>query len=165
LLFAIALILHFIIWRICLPKRQTKALTLIFFGVLFFGALLCFKCTAAIRIFAYHPPGSISEFFQLCLFFSVLTVAYLITYSAVEADSPSLVIAMKIYAAGPTGLSKDTLERELNNAVLITPRIRDLVMDKMVESVGGRYRLKTKGIWMARLFGFYRKLMGAGMGG
>jgi hypothetical protein len=107
----------------------------------------------------------LESFFQLSIYFLSLTLAYLITYSAIEADSPSLLIVIKIFEADSFGLSKESLEYELNNAVLIEPRINDLTRDKMAEFHEGKYRLRMKGILLARLFTFYRNMLKAGKGG
>jgi len=99
------------------------------------------------------------------IYFIALTLAYMITYSAVEVDSPSLIIIMKISEAGKLGLTKESLEGEMDDSVLIKPRLKDLLIDRMAEVHEGRYRLRKKGILMARLFTFYRNMMRAGKGG
>jgi hypothetical protein len=165
LLFLTGLVVHLIVWRIRLPRRQTKGLLIIFLVTLVFGCVLYDDTVPTLNTSGADSPFALAEFFQLSLFFLSLTMAYLITYSAVEADSPSLVIVRKISEAGTGGLKKDLLAREIDESVLILPRLKDLIVDKMAVIEHGRYRLKTKGVIMARLFKFYRRLMGAGMGG
>ena len=164
-LFCISFLLHLIIWRVHLPKRQTKVLLLLFLGVLVLGTLFLFKYAMSINIFSIHPPVSMPEYFQIWLYFVSLTLAYMITYSAIEVDSPSLLIIMKISEAGPIGLTKDQLEYEMDDNVLIKPRIEDMLLDRMVELKEERYRLTMKGVLLARLFTFYRSVMRAGKGG
>ena len=96
LLFMAAFVLHVVVWRIRLPKRQTKALLFIFFGVLACGSLLLFKYPGTIIILGLHPPVAVPEYCRIWLYFVSLTLAYMITYSAIEADSPSLMIILKI---------------------------------------------------------------------
>ena len=138
---------------------------MLFSGVIGLGTLCLFRYSASINIFGIHPPVALAEYFQIWLFFIALTLAYMITYSAIEADSPSLLIIMKIYEAGSSGLSKEILYREMNDDILIRPRVNDLIVDKMADLQGKRYRLKIKGIYMARLFTFFRGVMRAGKGG
>jgi len=164
LLYATAFCLHLVIWKIYLPIRQTRAILNIFIGVLFFGCI-AFVCFPHVTLFGVAAPTKVAEYIQIVFLFVSLTMAYIITYSAIEADSPSIVIILKIYEAGISGLHKDVLARELNNSVLILPRIRDLVMDKMATLVDGRYIIKTKGVWMVLIVSFYRRLIGVGMGG
>ena len=118
-----------------------------------------------LSVLRIYPPTSFAEHFQLSIYFFSLTLAYLITYSAIEADSPSLLIVRKILEAGSFGLSKKSLEDELDNSVLIEPRINDLLRDKMAELHEGKYRLKMKGLLLARLFTFYRNMLKVGKGG
>ena len=165
ILFGFAFVLHVVWWRIRLPKRQTKVLLLIFFGFLCVGSLILQRYTLKISIFGLHPPSDISEYFQLAIYFISLTLAYMITYSAIEADSPSLLIVMRISDAGKSGLSKELLERDMDDTVLLSPRIADLLIDKMAGIREGKYLLTPKGLLMARLFKFYRDLMRADKGG
>ena len=129
------------------------------------GTLFLFKYTMSINIFSIHPPVSVPEYFQLWLYFVSLTLAYMITYSAIEVDSPSLLIIMKISEAGPIGLTKDQLKYEMDDSVLIKPRIEDMLLDRMTELKQGRFQLTMKGVLLARPFIFYRNLMSAGKGG
>jgi len=157
--------MQLVLWRIRLPKRQTRAIILLFVGTFCCGYFTIWKYGSHLCIFGIYPPNSLAEHFQLSIYFFSLTLAYLITYSAIEADSPSLLIVIKIFEAGSLGLSKESLEYELNNAVLIEPRINDLTRDKMAEFHEGKYRLRMKGILLARLFTFYRNMLKAGKGG
>ena len=56
-------------------------------------------------------------------------------------------------------------ELDLDDDLLIKPRVADLVRDQMVEIQNGNYDLKTKGRIMALVFRQFRHLMGAGKGG
>jgi len=165
LLFGLAFVFHVVWWRLHLPKRQTKVLLLVFFAVLCAGSFIIQQYTLKISIFGLHPPSDISEYFQLGIYFISLTLAYMITYSAIEADSPSLIIVMMISKAGKSGLSKEVLERDMGDSVLIAPRINDLLTDKMAEMREGKYLLTRKGLLVVRLFKFYRDLMRADKGG
>jgi hypothetical protein len=165
LLFGLSFLLQLIMWRISLPKRQTKSLLLLFFAVFFCGSLILNKFVTAITIFGIHPPASLPEYFQMWLYLVSLTLAYMITYSAIEVDSPSLLIIMKISEAEPIGLTKKQLKLGLGDDVLIKPRIDDMLLDRMAELKQGRYRLTRKGILLAQLFIFYRNLMRASRGG
>lgn len=83
----------------------------------------------------------------------------MITYSALEADSPSLVIVTTIANAGPNGLDKKYFDELMNDDILVKPRIRDLLLNKMAEMEGDKYVLTPKGVLFARIFIVYRKIM------
>jgi hypothetical protein len=165
LLFGLSLVLNFVIWRIHLPKRQAKIIFLLFAGALFCGSYILWKFSQELSLLGLRPPGALAQYLQLWMYYVSLTLAYMITYSAIEADSPSLIIIMKIYEAGSSGLAKESLERAMNDRVLIEPRLKDLLVDKMADFQEGKYRITKKGVLIARLFTFYRGLMKAGKGG
>ncbi len=165
LLLGSAFLLHLVWWRIHLPKRQTKVLVLLFLGVLFSGSAVLCMAAEEFTLFGVPPPGSLAGFLQMGLYFISFTLAYMITYSAIEVDSPSLLIVLKIAQAGQAGLDPVVLRNEMDNHVLVVPRVRDLLTDRMAELRDGKYRLREKGRLMALLFSSYRGLMGAGKGG
>lgn len=156
--FGFAFLLHLIVWRIRLPKRQTKALLLLFLGTLplGFGILWSMQHILAIEVFV---PSSLSEYFHIFLFVLSFTLAYVITYSALEADSPSLVMIMSIAGSGSEGLPKKQFAQQMNDEILVVPRVRDLLRDNMIVIEDGKYKLTLKGLVFVRIFIFYRRML------
>lgn len=158
---ALAFGVHILVWRIRLPRRQTKALLAIFLGALAVGL-----CLAAFWPSAHAlAPDDIWGQAHVALFVLAVMGAYVITYTAVEADSPTLVMVMLIRAAGPEGLDRKVFAALLTDELLVLPRLRDMVRDGTAIMEGGRYRLTAKGRRFARIFGAYRRLLGGEMGG
>ncbi|MCZ7644144.1 MAG: hypothetical protein M5U26_02505 [Planctomycetota bacterium] len=91
--------------------------------------------------------------------------AYIITYSAVEVDSPSLVMIMSVDQAGAEGLPKVDFHRRMNDDVLVRPRLRDMLRDGLAVREDGRYRLTAKGRRSIRVFVLFRRLMRLSKGG
>src|SRR3989338_10174988 len=106
LLFSFAFFLHVILWKIYLPKRQAKVLLQIFFGILIVGILFLINISSFVSEAENLVPQKIPEYLHICLIFISLTLSYMITYSALEADSPTLVMVMTIEKAGQEGLDK-----------------------------------------------------------
>ena len=154
-----ALLIHFIIWRIHLPQNQTKALIKIFFGTLAVGILVLWKFADYVLFFGISAPTEIYEYLHLSFFFISLTLAYITTYSALEVDSPSLLIVMDIAEVGSGGLDNNSLKQKLNDDLLLVPRINDLISGKLAYLDGEVYRLTRKGSYIARTFAAYRKLL------
>jgi hypothetical protein len=159
ILLGIAFFLHLLIWKIRLPKKQTKALLLIFFVTLSIGC-----------VFIFYLPGMIAfdsfwQYLHMSIFFVSFTLSYVITYSALEADSPSLVIVDLIHSAGINGLPDDELKSRLTDDVLVHPRIRDLYRDELIFNKYGKIFLTAKGKRLVRIFIFYRWLLNANKGG
>lgn len=164
-LFAAAFLLQVALWRVRVPVRQVKVLLAIFAGT--FAAALAAGGLAAAAAPAWGrflPRGG-AEWLQLALFHVAATLAYMITYSAVEVDSPSLHMVLAIRAGGAAGLPEADLLALRRDDRLVAPRVRDLVTDRMAVLAGGRYRLTPKGALLARTFVLYRALLGAGKGG
>lgn len=164
-LFIDSFILHLIIWKIRVPVKQTNALLLLFFGNLFF----CFAMFLSIRsffpIYSQLIPSAPFEYLRICILFAALTLAYIITYSAIEVDSPSLIIVLAIDKAGKSGLEKSKLENFLTDEFLVVPRAMDLVRDRLIYSDNNRFKLTTKGRLFVAIFIFWRKLMKRKIGG
>ena len=163
ILITLAFMLHVVLWRIRLPKRQTRTMLLLFFTVMIIGNIVLLS--SSITILNVSAPSSLLECLHISLFFTSLTLAYMITYSAMEADSPSLVIITSIARAGSSGIAKEDFDEALNDDVLVKPRINDLLRDEMAYLDGDRYRLTPKGIRFARIFIVFRGLLKAPKGG
>ncbi|MFA5848084.1 MAG: hypothetical protein WC855_14410 [Thermodesulfovibrionales bacterium] len=165
ILFLMAFILQLIIWKIRIPKRQIKVLLVIFFGTLFTGLLTLKIAPFSIPGLAVYSPRHPLEYLHISISFISLTLAYMITYSAIEADSPSLVMIRAVAKAGLGGLDKKEFEKTMNDELLVIPRVRDLLNDKMAYIDGDKYRLTPKGFLFARLFVLSRKILNAPKGG
>ncbi|MFH0731394.1 MAG: hypothetical protein V2A72_00540 [Candidatus Omnitrophota bacterium] len=152
ILFLFSFGIHFLIWKVYLPrKNHTKVLLIIFFGVLSVG-IWCFRKDPAFC-------------FQLVLFYSSLALAYIVSYSAIEVDSPSLIMILDIAKAYPLGLTKEEFYAGFSDELLVLPRLNDLVKDGMVVLDKGLYRPTPKGVLLADIFINFRRLLKAPKGG
>ena len=159
-IFFAALAFHLAVWKISLPRRQAKALGLI---------LLCVSLAGLAALFFLRGlplrPETAPEFAHLALYLAAFSLAYLITYSAIEVDSPSLLIIRRIAQAGPQGIEAVALRAGFDERTLVKPRMDDLLADRMAVIENGRYTLLPKGAALAALFGNFRRLLKAGKGG
>lgn len=160
-----AFAIHLAVWKIRLPKRQTRTILLIFFGLLTAILLGLSSLASALPQLGISSPPPFASYLHIAGFVISFTLAYMITYSAVEVDSPSLVMTLAIHRAGCRGLPEAEFQAMMNDALLIEPRIRDMLRDKMVRREGEVYYLTPKGARMARLFIFHRALLNVGKGG
>ena len=164
-LFTLALIIHFIIWRLSLPKKNhTVSLLEIFFGVLIAGIFLS-RIYSSVSFLGVSLPQGLSEYLLISFSYTALTLAYIVSYSAIEVDSPSLLMVLYISQSASRGLSKEKIEKIMTDDFLVKPRIDDLVKDKMLFFDKGLYKIASKGALLANIFIFYRKLLNAPKGG
>jgi hypothetical protein len=161
---ALAFVSHLILWRVRLPRRQTRTLLILFLGIPTAFISLAMRCTLPAAQ-ALHLPRGAPQYAQVMLFAVAMAMGYVISYSAIEADSPSLVLALAIAGAGPEGLSEAALLESASDDVLIRPRIADLLRDGHIRRTRGGYEITGKGRGFVRIFIIARQVLGAGKGG
>ena len=122
-----------------LPRHHIAVLLRLYAGVLAAGLLTLPLLPARASLLGAPPPRSAAELLHVGVFFGALALAWIVTYTALPVDSPSLTMLLNIAAAGPAGLPAADLERLLTDEVLVRPRLEDLVRERMVEVRGGRY--------------------------
>jgi len=160
-----AFVTHVIVWRLRVPKRQGRGILWIFVLTLFVG-LMFFIATGNSEVDPQHPAaGHLFRSMNWIIFYITCTLAYLISFTAIEADSPSLVMVKMILESGDKGLSPEVLRESVANDDLVVPRISDLVRDKMIVEERGRLLLTPKGHFLSQLFIYQRSLFRLGPGG
>jgi hypothetical protein len=139
-----AFLLHVTIWRIFIPVHQTRALLLIFFGMLMAGLG---------ATFAGIPPRlSLPEALHVAIFHVSASLAYICFYSAIEGTSPSTAIVVMTAEAGQTGCCRDDYKVIINNDLLIGSRFRAMIRDGLVCELPTGYRLTDRGFRLGHLF-------------
>lgn len=161
----LAFLIHLVVWKIRTPKYQTKTLLQIFFGTYFLSVLIFELFFPLEWRSGVYAPQIFFDYVHILLLFTSFTLAYIITYSALEVDSPSLLIVKLISESGPGGLEKEVLFTKLSDEILVIPRINDLLRDHMALLKGNQLYLTPKGKWFVRIFIFYRSLLNAKPGG
>jgi len=141
---ATALGLHILLWRISLPKRQTRALLLIFLAVLVVGL--------GGAMMGLLPRLTLIEELHVAIFQVAAALAYACLYSAIEGDSPSVAIVRFTAAAGEQGRRRDAYKAIVNDDLLIGSRFRAMIRDGLVEERPDGYRLTAAGERLAAFF-------------
>lgn len=161
--FVLAFIAHLAIWRIKTPVKQIKTLLKIFFGIFFLTlfALNILGIYTEINVL----PNSFPEYLQLFILYVSLVLAYLTTYSAMDVDSPSLVIVMSVAGAGDKGLTQNELDEQLTDGKLIVPRVDDLIRDGLAYADKDKYKISKTGATLVKIIIAYRNLINAPKGG
>jgi len=158
----LALAVHWLVWRIAIPRRQTRALLATFaivLIVLFVVLLLVPKSVPGWR------PTSAWEWLHVGTFYVAVTLAYVVVYSALEERSPSMTLLSYVASAPETGRSRRELEAVLGSASPVEIRLDALVRDRMVDEQQGFCRLTDKGSRWAATFEGARRFLGFGKGG
>jgi hypothetical protein len=152
-LLAIALVIHVIWWRLRVPRRQPFVLAMLLLSV----AVCGFAAIHAADLFSGELP--LPRFLLAFLLYGSGGVVYLIFFSAMEEDSPSLTLIRLISEAGPRGIHRDDLMRVVERHSYIKVRIDMMVSDGMAVETPEGLRLASQGLWLSRIVLFYRKLL------
>lgn len=159
-----AFLIHLFLWKKSMPYKHTDTLLKIFCGVFVIASTL--YATLFTNIFFGIPaPSSWADFIAFFLFYAALSMAYIITYSAIEVDSPSLTMISLIAESACKGVSKNAFKQKLTDNILVIPRVKDLVRDGLAQKDGVFYKITIKGSRFVNIFIFFRRCLNASKGG
>lgn len=153
--FALLLLAQMVVWRLRRGSGNYGTLLALALGVL----------VAGLAAFVGLGIGGGFDAWTATMLYGALVLAYTVTYSAVQADSPTMSVLFRIEASGDHGLSYDELASELDDAVLVIPRLEDLVAGGLAVRDGGRYTIAPAGALLARVYIVYRGILRMEKGG
>ena len=170
LAFAALLVLQGVVWRLRAVRGHYLALS----------GLAAFVLVWMTGVFAALRLGSPFDWANAALLYVALTLAYMVTYSAMQGDSPTFAILRAVGAAGERGCLLGDLYARFDDQRLIVARLDDLVNgglavcsawvthDRTTSTFvlgAATYRLTSRGRVLTRLFLAYRRLLGMEKGG
>jgi len=148
-LLALAWALHLVVWRVRVPAFQIRALLAVFALVI-----------AGWLVPAVVQGVSWLEIAQVALFYISMALSYVITYSAIEGDSPTLSLVRTLANKGGAGLSEEGLEEFVRERPFVKTRLAALVHSGLVREKNGFYVLCGKPSLFFRVILAFRKLYG-----
>ncbi len=152
-LFVVALILHIAWWRVRVPRQQSAVLIGLFLATATCGV-------AAISVGGFFPGElPLPRLLLAILLFGSFGVVYLILFSALESDSPTLTMLGLIAARGSCGIRRDELMWAMKRHSYAQVRIDQMVADGMAIETPSGVRLAAQGLWLSSLVLFYRRLL------
>jgi hypothetical protein len=153
----VAFLAHLALWRIRLPTAQLKVLLLVFFMT---------WCTAVVvawlsnwRFVSFADGQAAVGFLYFCLFYWAAALCYVITYSAMEGDSPTLSLTRHLHKKGPQGISHEEIEKFFRQRPFVGARVKALVTDDIFLEESGGYRLASGKYLFFRLILGYRRVV------
>jgi hypothetical protein len=148
-LFLLAFAVHLVSWRTRLPKHHIKALLLIFAVV-----SLLWLPVALICAFGFF------RILHVALFYGSMSLCYVITYSAIEADSPTLSLVRFLAEAKEAGRSLGEVGDFMASRPFVRARLAALVLSGLIREEGGRYAAVGNEPFSFRVILGFRKLYG-----
>lgn len=160
-LLAATFLVHLIWWRIRTPRRQTALILLWFFAALPLGIVVA-RTVPALQPYA---PTDVWAILLVAQFQFGSALAYACINSALQHDSPALMVVTYVALSGPAGCTRDDVRTILRDDLLIEPRIREFTVGGLVTLTDGRYRLTPRGLRFLRTMTLIRTLFRLPRGG
>ena len=160
-LFLAGFLVHWILWRIRIPLRQTAAILLILLATLPVG-LAAGIFLPPLKILG---PLGFWECLHISIFHVAMALAYAVCNSALEERSPSMTLLTFVADARGQGRTREELEAILRSASPVEVRLKAMVRDRLATEAEGVYRLTPKGRAWVRIFLFWRRLLKMEKGG
>ncbi len=167
-LFAAAFLAHWLLWRVWLPKRQIVALLWVFqgiFAVVLLWGWLVSSGEASAKPQAAFWPCDFWQWLHVALFYEAVSLAYIVAYSALEQDSPSMTIVVFVADAKGRGRTREELYSLIGQDFITGYRFDSMVHGGLIARVGDVYVLTSRGRFWAHLFRWYRKMFRLDLGG
>ena len=99
------------------------------------------------------------SFLYFSLFYWAAALCYVITYSAMEGDSPTLSLTRHLHRKGIEGISHEEVEEFFRQRPFVGARVKALVTDNIFIEESGGYRLSTGRYAFFRLILGYRRVV------
>lgn len=152
----VAFVAHLILWRWRLPRAQLKALLVIFVLVWILVSLALQTGTIAANS---GTGGPLVGFLYFCLIYWPAAFCYMITYSAMEGDSPTLSLTRHLHRKGEEGVSHEEIEDFFRQRPFVGARVKALVADDIFVEEEGGYRLSPGSYVFFRVILGYRRVV------
>jgi hypothetical protein len=137
---------HVLVWRVRLPRNQSGVLLLIFILVpVFLGTLMG---TAGRHHWGPEILGW--DWAGILVFQGGATLSYLVVYTGIEEESPSLVIFRALHQNPEQGCARSELALLITEERFMRSRLQSLRSGGFVEPAPGGYRLTRRGRRTAR---------------
>ncbi len=107
---------------------------------------------------------STGDWLAVYLLHFALSSAYILSYPAIEAVSPSLAISLMIGDSNPQGVLYGDLLHVFDNEVVLEPRIHDLIEAGLIIKSNGYFMVTSRGITFVKCFILLRLLLGLPIG-
>jgi hypothetical protein len=160
-LLLLAFLVHVILWRLHKPQSPLKALVVIFLTVPALGLIAVHVGTGAIRSLGLAGLPNLAGYLHVLLFTTSVGLAYIVAYTLLEWDSPTLTIVRKISRAGKSGLEEADIAKLAQGPSFVESRIQSLLRSGIVVDRDGRYILSRGNHLFYRSILFYSRLMQA----
>lgn len=148
--------LHVVLWRARKPVNDVKMLIYVFL-------LLPIAIVSVVFINVQHW-FKIEETFLVIILHYCLSLAYIASYPAAQAHSPSLDIMLKVSRSPNREISASELAATWGNRNVLIDRVDDLQTGGLIVRRGEVYYLTMPGRALLTMYRLYRQFLGVSFG-
>lgn len=145
--------IHLFWWRIALPRRQRAVLL----GLFLIGGLALAPLAGLLLVWFGFEQLSFVQWLNVGLAVIAFALAYVVTYSALEADSPTLSLVRHIASCGSGGVREEELRDFMASRPFVGARLSALLEEGMVQARQGRIHLAEHPYTLFRLVLLHRE--------
>lgn len=135
-----------------MPRKQILWLGIIF--IILPAALYLLKVIRA------AGDGGSEGIFFVFLWHVLLSLVYIMSYPAVQAECPTLKIVLSVADSMPNGMTIEDVGDIFSEDALLNERVEDLIRDGLIFLNEDKCVLSCKGYLLAAFFSGYRGLLG-----
>ncbi len=161
--FIICLCFHILIWRWWCPRRKVVVLLLLF-TILPLLFIIGYIVMEYLEFLPSIIPFTLAEWSAIYLLQFALSFAYILSYPAIEAVSPSLAISLMVGDSNPQGMLHEDLLHVFDEEIVLKPRIQDLIEAELIIETNGYFTVTSRGITFVKCFILLRRLLGLPIG-
>jgi hypothetical protein len=155
-----ALLVHAILWRLHRPQAPLKILLMVFFGVTAAGLAALYWHEETLRALGFAVLPNWAAYVHVFAFATAMGLAYIVGYTLLEWDSPTLTLVTKIARAGDSGVQEsDLIEKLVERPSFVGSRMLTLMRSGVLAEQDGRYVLSRGNHFFYRFILFYGRLM------
>lgn len=146
-----AFVVHLVIWQFYVPRRPSRTLVAIFM----LGLLATLSTGLALA-----PGYGLGDTAYTIALYGILSLTYLLLYTGVECDSPTLSLAHFIAQAGGAGRTVAEIHEFVRRRPFVKSRLAQLEAGGFILRTDAGLQLATRTSLLLDLNQRYRALMG-----
>lgn len=146
-----AFLVHVALWRWRVPRQAIATLMRIFVG-----ALVAAICAG----WAWVPAFGWGESAYVAAFIVAAALAYIVVYTTIQYDSPTLALVNWVLAGGETGRRAGEIDSFIQAHPFVLSRLAELERARLVVRQDDGLRLVKKSHLLLEIGELYRRLMG-----
>jgi hypothetical protein len=158
-LFLAAFLVHLLVWRIRKPGSSIRVLLAIFLGVAVLGLIALYLTQDAARSRGLPVLSNLAAYLHVLSFVISIAFAYIVVYTGLEWDSPTLSIVTMIARAGKTGVDEAELVQRAEKLPFLESRMQDLIRSGILVERDVRFVLSARPHYFFRSILLYNRLL------